>query len=88
MNPDLTIKSWENKMTIEFTSPELTELTPKITVFGVGGAGGGEGFVLIDGSEVPCRHFSFPPCLPPSSVLNIQLLAAFTYHYIARERLL
>lgn len=27
-------------MTIEFTSPELTELTPKITVFGVGGAGG------------------------------------------------
>lgn len=40
MNPDLTIKSWENKMTIEFTSPELTELTPKITVFGVGGAGG------------------------------------------------
>jgi len=40
MNPDLTIKSWENKMTIEFTSPELTELTPKITVFGVGGASG------------------------------------------------
>ena len=27
-------------MTIEFRSPELTELTPKITVFGVGGAGG------------------------------------------------
>ncbi len=27
-------------MTIEFTPPELTELTPKITVFGVGGAGG------------------------------------------------
>ncbi len=27
-------------MTIEFKSPELTELTPKITVFGVGGAGG------------------------------------------------
>ncbi|MBL4612553.1 MAG: cell division protein FtsZ, partial [Emcibacter sp.] len=27
-------------MTIEFTTTELTELTPKITVFGVGGAGG------------------------------------------------
>ncbi len=27
-------------MTIEFTKTELTELTPKITVFGVGGAGG------------------------------------------------
>ena len=27
-------------MTIEFTTPELTELQPKITVFGVGGAGG------------------------------------------------
>ncbi len=27
-------------MTIEFTPTELTELTPKITVFGVGGAGG------------------------------------------------
>lgn len=27
-------------MTIEFTTPELTELTPKICVFGVGGAGG------------------------------------------------
>lgn len=40
MNPDLAIISWENKMTIEFTSPELTELAPKITVFGVGGAGG------------------------------------------------
>jgi len=40
MNPDLTKDCWELKMTIEFTSPELTELTPKITVFGVGGAGG------------------------------------------------
>ncbi|WP_417319570.1 cell division protein FtsZ [Emcibacter sp.] len=27
-------------MTIEFTTPELTELQPKISVFGVGGAGG------------------------------------------------
>ncbi|MBL4801825.1 MAG: cell division protein FtsZ [Emcibacter sp.] len=27
-------------MTIEFTTTELTELTPRITVFGVGGAGG------------------------------------------------
>lgn len=27
-------------MTIEFTTTELTELTPKITVFGIGGAGG------------------------------------------------
>ena len=40
MNPDLTNNCLETKMTIEFTSPELTELTPKITVFGVGGAGG------------------------------------------------
>lgn len=40
MNRDLTSIFWRSKMTIEFTSPELTELTPKITVFGVGGAGG------------------------------------------------
>ena len=36
----LTDNYWEGIMTIEFTSPELTELAPKITVFGVGGAGG------------------------------------------------
>jgi cell division protein FtsZ len=40
MNPTLTKVYREDMMTIEFTSPELTELTPKITVFGVGGAGG------------------------------------------------
>jgi cell division protein FtsZ len=40
MNPDRKVYNWEIIMTIEFTSPELTELTPKITVFGVGGAGG------------------------------------------------
>ncbi|NOZ65639.1 MAG: cell division protein FtsZ, partial [Alphaproteobacteria bacterium] len=35
-------------MTIEFTTTELTELTPKITVFGVGGAGGNAVNNMID----------------------------------------
>jgi len=35
-------------MTIEFTTPELTELTPKICVFGVGGAGGNAVNNMID----------------------------------------
>ncbi len=35
-------------MTIEFTPTELTELTPKITVFGVGGAGGNAVNNMID----------------------------------------
>ena len=35
-------------MPIDFTKPELTELKPKITVIGVGGAGGNAVNTLID----------------------------------------
>jgi cell division protein FtsZ len=81
-NPDFPIRFQEAKMSIKLTVPQAKELKPRITVFGVGGAGGNAVNNMIeaglDGVEFVVANTDAQALALSSADRRIQLGASIT----------